>query len=90
MTVKTAAGEVKIGAGDFGTFPKGLDCGWTVEKPIRKHYNFLQGGRASLERREKRLGLPEQPHRVRAEAEETGQGRIRAVLRPPSPPPPRP
>ncbi len=40
VTVKTAAGEVVINPGDFVTFPKGLDCQWTVKKPVRKHYSF--------------------------------------------------
>jgi len=40
VTVKTAAGDVVINPGDFVTFPKGLDCQWTVKKPVRKHYSF--------------------------------------------------
>ena len=40
VTVKTADEEVKIAPGDFVTFPQGLDCVWTVTKPIRKHYSF--------------------------------------------------
>ncbi|MCM8791585.1 MAG: cupin domain-containing protein [Candidatus Omnitrophica bacterium] len=31
---------VKIGKGDFVTFPKGLFCVWKVVKPVKKHYNF--------------------------------------------------
>jgi uncharacterized cupin superfamily protein len=31
---------VEFGPGDFVTFPKGMDCLWKVEKPVRKHYNF--------------------------------------------------
>lgn len=40
VTVQTADEEVKIGPGDFVTFPQGLNCVWTVTKPIRKHYSF--------------------------------------------------
>lgn len=40
VTVKTATEEVTIKAGDFVTFPQGLDCVWSVTKPIRKHYCF--------------------------------------------------
>ena len=40
ITVKTAAEEVSIGPRDYVVFPKGLDCTWTVGKPVRKHYNF--------------------------------------------------
>lgn len=40
VTVKTADAEVKFGAGDLVTFPKGLDCEWNVTKPVRKHYRF--------------------------------------------------
>ena len=40
VTVKTANEEVFIKPGDFVTFPRGLDCVWSVTKPIRKHYTF--------------------------------------------------
>lgn len=40
VTVRTAEEEVSIKPGDFVTFPQGLDCVWTVKKPIRKHYSF--------------------------------------------------
>jgi uncharacterized cupin superfamily protein len=40
IKVKTGDGEVSIGPGDFVIFPKGLDCIWTVIKPVRKHYSF--------------------------------------------------
>ena len=40
ITVKTAHEEVAINPGDYVTFPKGLDCTWTVVKPVRKHYTF--------------------------------------------------
>jgi len=32
--------KVNFGAGDFVTFPKGLDCVWDIKSPVRKHYNF--------------------------------------------------
>ncbi|MEJ5362977.1 MAG: cupin domain-containing protein [Spirochaetota bacterium] len=32
--------KIEFKAGDFVTFPKGVQCTWTVKKPIRKHYNF--------------------------------------------------
>ncbi|MEA3328571.1 MAG: cupin domain-containing protein [Candidatus Omnitrophota bacterium] len=31
---------VSFGAGDFVTFPKGLDCVWDIKDPVKKHYNF--------------------------------------------------
>jgi len=40
VVVKTATQEVEIGPGDFVTFPRGLDCTWSVSKSIRKHYKF--------------------------------------------------
>jgi len=40
ITVKTAEQEVHIGPGDYVTFPKGLDCRWSVDKAVRKHYVF--------------------------------------------------
>ncbi|RMD54379.1 MAG: DUF861 domain-containing protein [Nitrospirae bacterium] len=41
VLVETEDGKkVKIGKGDFVTFPKGLSCVWDIKKPIRKHYNF--------------------------------------------------
>ena len=40
VTVRTTAGQVSFGPGDFVTFPQGLDCRWQVKKPVRKHYNF--------------------------------------------------
>lgn len=37
----SSSGEtVEIKAGDFVTFPKGMDCVWEITEPIRKHYNF--------------------------------------------------
>jgi len=40
VRVQTATEEIVIGPGDFVTFPPGLDCEWTVKKPVRKHYSF--------------------------------------------------
>lgn len=41
VTVETKDGKkVTFGKGDFVTFPKGLSCTWSVEKPVRKHYKF--------------------------------------------------
>lgn len=41
VVVETKDGKrVKIGKGDFVTFPKGLSCTWDIKKPVRKHYNF--------------------------------------------------
>ncbi|MBN1354273.1 MAG: cupin domain-containing protein [Candidatus Omnitrophica bacterium] len=41
VTVETKDGKkVTFGAGDFVTFPEGLDCVWDIKEPVRKHYNF--------------------------------------------------
>ena len=40
ITVRTAHEKITISPGDFVTFPKGLDCTWTVTEPVRKHYIF--------------------------------------------------
>jgi len=40
IIVKTEHEEVTIGPGDYVTFPQGLDCTWSVTKPVRKHYTF--------------------------------------------------
>jgi len=41
VTVETKEGKkVNFAAGDFVTFPKGLDCVWDIKEPVRKHYNF--------------------------------------------------
>jgi uncharacterized cupin superfamily protein len=31
---------VEIRAGDLVTFPQGMECTWTIRKPVRKHYLF--------------------------------------------------
>ena len=40
VAVKSDNKEVKLGAGDFVVFPRGLKCRWKVIKPVRKHYSF--------------------------------------------------
>ncbi|HIN96382.1 MAG TPA: DUF861 domain-containing protein [Candidatus Marinimicrobia bacterium] len=40
VEVTTDEETVRLGAGDFVVFPKGLKCRWKVMKPVRKHYNF--------------------------------------------------
>ena len=40
VTVKYGSKSVKIEAGDYVVFPKGLACVWQVSKPIRKYYEF--------------------------------------------------
>ena len=40
VIVETKQGNVKIKAGDFVTFPKGLKCVWNIKEDIRKHYSF--------------------------------------------------
>ena len=41
VSVETKEGKkINFKAGDFVTFPRGLDCTWDIKKPVRKHYNF--------------------------------------------------
>ena len=40
VVVTTPIETVKIVAGDFIIFPKGLKCHWKVLQPIKKHYAF--------------------------------------------------
>lgn len=40
VTVKTEWESVTIESGDFVVFPKGLECHWTVQKPIKKVFTF--------------------------------------------------
>ena len=40
VIVKAYGKDYEINAGDFVTFPAGMDCEWIVVEPIRKHYNF--------------------------------------------------
>jgi uncharacterized cupin superfamily protein len=39
VTPKGGAG-VRIGKGDFVTFPVGMSCTWKIIKAVRKHYMF--------------------------------------------------
>ena len=41
VSVETKDGKsITFQAGDFVTFPEGLDCVWDIKAPVRKHYNF--------------------------------------------------
>jgi uncharacterized cupin superfamily protein len=40
VQVETGGESVEFGAGDMVTFPKGMDCTWTITQPVRKHYTF--------------------------------------------------
>ncbi|MBI5241447.1 MAG: cupin domain-containing protein [Elusimicrobia bacterium] len=40
VTVEAGAEKASFGAGDWVVFPKGLDCRWTIQKAVRKHYKF--------------------------------------------------
>lgn len=40
VRIETADGNIEIEAGDFVTFPAGLECTWDIRKPVRKHYTF--------------------------------------------------
>lgn len=40
VTVTTEFESVTIKAGDFVTFPKGLECVWDIHVGIKKHYSF--------------------------------------------------
>ena len=35
-----AFGQAGFGAGDIVVFPNGMDCVWTITKPVKKHYRF--------------------------------------------------
>ncbi len=39
-TITTEFEAITIKAGDFVTFPKGLECVWDIESAIKKHYSF--------------------------------------------------
>ena len=39
-TVTTEFESVTIEAGDFVTFPKGLECVWDIHYAIQKHYSY--------------------------------------------------
>jgi uncharacterized protein len=41
VTVTPDGGKpVRMGKGDFVTFPKGMSCTWNIRKDVRKHYVF--------------------------------------------------
>lgn len=40
VLVKTSDGTVEMGKGDLVTFPQGLNCEWTIEEKVKKHYKF--------------------------------------------------
>jgi uncharacterized protein len=41
VTVESSDGvKTDFGAGDFVTFPKGLEAVWIIHEPVRKHYRF--------------------------------------------------
>ena len=40
VTVTTEFESVTIKAGDYVTFPKGLECVWDIQSAIKKHYSF--------------------------------------------------
>ena len=41
VRVKTKDEEVEVKAGDYVTFPQGLDCTWKISEKIRKVYRFV-------------------------------------------------
>ncbi len=41
VIVTPQGGEpVKMGKGDFVTFPEGMSCNWQILSPVKKHYSF--------------------------------------------------
>jgi len=40
VTIETKTGNIRIGEGDFVSFPAGLHCTWNITKPVKKHYHF--------------------------------------------------
>lgn len=38
--ITTEFDSYTIKAGDFVTFPKGLECVWDIQSAIKKHYSF--------------------------------------------------
>lgn len=40
VTVTTEFESVTLKAGDFVTFPKGLECVWDIHLEVKKHYIF--------------------------------------------------
>jgi uncharacterized cupin superfamily protein len=41
VTVSHSSGSSEIKAGDFVTFPRGMECVWEIHEDIRKHYKFV-------------------------------------------------
>ena len=40
VTVTTEFESVILKAGDYVSFPKGLECVWDIHSSIKKHYSF--------------------------------------------------
>ncbi|MFC2061498.1 cupin domain-containing protein [Elusimicrobiota bacterium] len=40
VKVETGTGDVEFQAGDFVTFPSGMDCIWEIKENVRKHYSM--------------------------------------------------
>lgn len=41
VVVTTEEGEqVSMGKGDLVTFPRGMNCRWSIRQAVRKHYRF--------------------------------------------------
>ncbi|MFH1723951.1 MAG: cupin domain-containing protein [Elusimicrobiota bacterium] len=40
VVVEAGGRSVTLGPGELVTFPRGMDCVWTVKKAVRKHYRF--------------------------------------------------
>lgn len=40
VTITSEFESVTIKAGDFVTFPKGLECIWDIHSAVKKHYSF--------------------------------------------------
>jgi hypothetical protein len=40
VTVTAGKETATFGPGDLVVFPAGMDCTWTVRKPVKKHYQF--------------------------------------------------
>ena len=40
VIITTQSESIKIQAGDYVVFPKGLQCCWEVIQPIKKYYSF--------------------------------------------------
>ncbi len=40
VDITTEFETITIKAGDFVTFPKGLECVWDIQSAVKKHYSF--------------------------------------------------